>query len=99
MKAIKKLVDRIDEELQDAQAYAEKYVEEKVEGMNDWANNFRMMSEEELGHAMKMHEYTMNKIEKLKQVYTPTQDMLDKWETAHKDYVDRVAWIRQMLAM
>ena len=38
-------------------------------------------------------------VEKLKQVYQPPVEMLDKWEEAHKHYVDKAAWIKTMLAM
>lgn len=99
MKAIKELIKRIDEELADAQCYAEKYVETKAEGQNEWASNFRTMAENELSHATKMHEYAVMKIDKINQVYKPKQEMLDKWEKAHKEYVDQAAWIKQMLTM
>ena len=99
MKIIKELVDKIDEELAGAQTYAEKSVEEKAAQNSEWASSFRNMAEAELDHAMKMHEYTVNKINKLKEVYQPTQEMLDKWEKSHKEYVDKVARIKQMLKM
>ena len=99
MKIIKKLVDSIDDELKYAQEYAERFVEEKANNDSEWANTFRGMSEQEVDHAMKLHSYTTQKIEKLKAVYQPSQDMLGKWEKAHKEYVDGVARIKQMLAM
>lgn len=99
MKIIKRLVCKIDEELKDAQNYAEMYVEKKALNENEWATKFRLMAEDELRHAMIMHDYSVQKIERLRQVYSPSEDMLDKWNKAHADYVDRVAWIKQMLAM
>lgn len=99
MKIIKELVDKIDEELAGAQNYAEKSVEEKSEQNSEWASTFRNMAEAELEHAMKMHDYTVAKINKLREVYQPSQEMLDKWEKSHKEYVDKVAWIKQMLTM
>lgn len=99
MKAIKRLVNKIDEELAGAQSYAEMYVEEKSEGNTEWAKEFREMAEDELKHSGKIHDYAVMKINKLKEVYTPSQEMLDKWEESHKNYVDKAAWIKQMLAM
>ena len=29
----------------------------------------------------------------------PSEEMLEKWEKAHKEYVEKVAWIKQMLSM
>ena len=99
MKIVKKLVDKIDEELLGAQTYAEMYVEQRSEGMTEWANTFRAVAEDELKHATKMHDFAVAKIEKLKAVYNPSQEMLDKWEASHKEYVDKAAWIKQMLTM
>lgn len=99
MKIIKELVDHIDEELKGAQTYAERYVEEKADNNNEWANTFRGMAENELDHAMKLHSYAAQKIEKLGAVYQPSQEMLDKWEMSHKQYVEKVAWIKQMLTL
>lgn len=99
MKMIKRLVCKIDEELKDAQNYAEMAVEKKAMRENEWSSKFKSMAEDELRHAMIIHDYATEQIEKLKQVYTPSPDMLDKWTKSHEEYVDRVAWIRQMLSM
>lgn len=99
MKVVKKMVDKIDDELMGAQEYAEKYVEAKSENESEWANRFRGMAEDELKHAMNMHDYAVQKIEKLRSVYQPSQEMLDKWDASHKQYVEKAAWIKQMLSM
>lgn len=99
MKIIKDIVERIDEELCDAQMYAEKMVEAKSEGDSKWASRYKSMAEDELNHAMNMHELGYEKIEKIRSIYEPSQDMLDKWERSHKEYVDKAAWIKQMMAL
>lgn len=99
MKIIKKLVELIDEELSGAQCYAEKYVERKANGDTKWSNRFRTMAEDELQHSILIHEYAVEEIERINKVYTPTQDMLDKWEKTHKEYVDKAAWIKQMISL
>jgi len=43
--------------------------------------------------------YAMMKINKLQEVYKPSQEMLDKWDESHRGYVEKVAWIKQMLSM
>lgn len=35
----------------------------------------------------------------ISKVYIPPVEMLEKWEREHKIYVEKVAWIKQMLAM
>ena len=38
-------------------------------------------------------------IEELRKVYAPPQEMLEKWNADHKKYIEKAAWIKQMLAM
>ena len=99
MKAIKKYVERIEEEIEDAECYAEKYVEAKAKGDMSKANRYKEMSNDELKHAMYQHEWAVLEIEELKKVYTPPIEMEEKWEKAHKEFVEKVAWIKQMLSM
>lgn len=99
MKMIKRYVDCLDEELEGAQKYAEKYVEVKANENTKWSSKFKVMAEDELRHAMIIHELISEEIEKLNKVYTPSQDMLDKWDEAHTEYVEKAAWIKQMLSL
>ncbi|MCQ2486090.1 MAG: hypothetical protein MJ168_12255 [Clostridia bacterium] len=99
MKMIKKLVDCIEEELEGAQNYAEKYVEYKANGNTKWSGRFKSMAEDELQHSNLIHELAVEEISKLRSVYEPSQEMLDKWDKAHTKYVEKAAWIKQMLAL
>lgn len=99
MTKIKMLVDEINDELCDAKKYAEESLSYKAKGDTGWANRYKEMSQDELKHASFIHERAVTEIEQLKRVYTPPVEMLDKWEKAHKEYVEKAAWIKQMLAM
>lgn len=99
MKRIKRLVDEISEELEGAKEYAEMRVDMKLVGNNAWANRFEEMANDELKHANYIHEYAMIEIDKLREVYQPPQEMLDKWDICHKEYIEKAAWIKQMLTM
>ena len=99
MKRIGKFVKMIDDELEGANCYAEKYIEYKADGKTEWADKFSNMANNELGHADMIHEIAMEEIDKLNRVFTPPADMQEKWEKAHIDYVNKAAWVRQMLAM
>ena len=99
MTKIKKLVEKIDEELCDAKEYAEKYVECKAAGNSMWANRYKEMSNEELKHAMYLHDKAVLDIGELNKIFKPTQKMQDKWDKAHTEYVEKESWIKQMLAM
>jgi hypothetical protein len=99
MKSIKKYVESIEDEIEGAECYAEKYVEAKAKGDMGKANRYKEMANDEIKHAMYQHEWAVNEIEELKKVYTPPVDMEEKWEKAHKEYVEKIAWIKQMLSM
>lgn len=99
MTKIKELADQIKDELCSAKEYAEEYLSYKAKGDNNWANRYKEMALDELKHADYIHERTVAEIEQLRSVYTPPEDMLEKWESDHKKYVEKAAWIRQMLTM
>lgn len=99
MKIIKEYVDGIEEELESAQEYAEKMVEFKARMDSKWASRFKAMAEEELTHAMNLHDLAIEEIDKLTKVYQPSQDMLEKWKESHKKYVEKAAWIKQMMSL
>ena len=99
MKKIKEYVEAIDEELEGAKEYAEKYVECKAKDNMQSATKYKEMANDELKHAMYEHEWAVKEIEEISRVYTPPIEMQEKWDKAHKEYVEKVAWIRQMLSM
>lgn len=99
MRSIKAYVEHIDEELEGAKDYAEKYVEAKVKGNMNMANKYKEMASDELRHAGYVHEFAVAEIDALSKVYTPPVEMQKKWEESHKEYVEKAAWIRQMLSM
>ena len=100
MTKIKKYVENMAEELDGAKKYIEKALEYKAVGNTDRYNGYKAMSLAESEHAMRLHDYAVQDIEKLKEVYPeiPT-DMMDKWERAHREYVEKAAWIKQMQSM
>jgi hypothetical protein len=99
MRSIKAYVEHIDEELEGAKDYAEKYVEAKAKGNMSMANKYKEMASDELRHAGYVHEFAVAEIDALSKVYTPPVDMQKKWEESHKEYFEKAAWIRQMLSM
>ena len=99
MRKIAHFVHEIDEEIEDAKEYAEKYVEEKAKGQMSLANRYKEMASDELKHATYLHEMAVTEIEMVSKVFKAPVEMEKKWEEAHKEYVEKVAWIKQMLAM
>lgn len=98
MKMIKKYVDRIQDELEGAKEYAEKYLANKKTNPT-WSKKYYDMAKDELKHAEYLHEMVQDEIKVLSESFTPPQEMVDKWEKAHNHYVEDYAWIEQMLLL
>ena len=100
MKKIKDYVNGIEDELNSAKEYIEKALWYKAKGDSTRYSKYREMSNQELEHAMNLHQFAVEDIEKLESVYPDIpQDMLDSWNKSHNEYVEKTAWIRQMQSM
>ena len=104
MNKIKKYVEGMTEELDGAKKYIETALEYKAMGNSPENtaryNTYKEMSVQELNHCSNLHQFAVQDIEKLKAVYPDIpKDMMDKWEKAHKEYVEKAAWIKQMQSM
>ena len=100
MKIIKTLVDHIDDELCGAQEYAEEYVAKKVMNETSLASKYKEMSTDELKHATYIHDMVVEEIKKIQGAgIAPPAEMLEKWNIEHKKYIEKVAWIKQMLTL
>ena len=99
MTRIKELADEIKDELCSAKEYAEEYLTFKAKENGTWANRYKEMAQDELKHANYIHERVVGEIEELRKVYTPPEDMMQKWESDHKKYIEKAAWVKQMLTM
>lgn len=99
MTKIRKFIERIDDELDDARNYAEKYIECKARGKTDSAGKYHTMSEDELKHAAWLHEMAAAETAEIEKVFRPTEEMQSRWDESHRRYVEKAAWIRRMLEM
>lgn len=99
MTKIKKFVEHICDELDGAKEYAEKYIEYKAAEKNTAAARYKEMADDELKHARYIHDMAVAEIEQLEKVYTQPESMREMWEKSHREYVEKAAWIKQMLAM
>ena len=100
MTKIKRYVEDIADELNDAKKYMEIALEYKAAGDGGRYNTYKDMSVQELAHSSNLHQFAVQDIEKLKAVYPEIpSDMMDKWNKAHVEYVEKAAWIKQMQSM
>ena len=98
MERIKRLADEIKDELCSAKEYAEEYLTLKAKD-NQFYKYYDEMAHDELKHADYLHEIVVAEIDELSKVYTPPEEMMEKWNADHKKYIEKAAWIRQMLSM
>ena len=77
----------------------EEFLTFKAKDNGTWAKRYEEMAHQELQHAAYLHDRVVEEIEELRKTYTPPQEMLDKWDADHKKYIEKAAWIKQMLSM
>ena len=99
MERIKRLAEELMDEIHSAKEYAEEYLTFKAKDDGTWANRYKEMAQDELKHAGFIHDRVVKDIEELQRVYTPPQEMMEKWDADHKKYIEKAAWIRQMLSI
>lgn len=100
MKKIKDYIEKINDEIDGSKEYIEKALWYKAKGDATRYTKYKEMSIQELGHAMTIHQFAAEDIEELKRVYPDVPEaMQDSWDKAHNEYVEKVAWIKQMQNM
>ena len=100
MKKIKDYIIKIDDEINGSKEYIEKGLWYKAKGDMTRYNKYKEMSIQELGHAMTIHQFASEDIEALEKVYPDIpEDMMDKWNKSHNEYVEKVAWLKIMQNM
>lgn len=98
MKLIQKLTDMIDEEISDARKYARCSLEHKDDDV-ELSKTFAQLSNEELGHAERLHAQVVRIINKYKSEHgDPPEHMLFIYNYLHDRAVQKVAEIKAMLA-
>ena len=98
MKIIATLADKIDDELHDAEEYAELAHETKLE-QPKLAETFISLAEQEMTHSKLLHAEGVRLIEESRQKNgAPPADMLAVYEYVHKKQVKHAAAIRQLIA-
>lgn len=98
MKSISEMAEKVADELDGAKCYAQDYLMLKAKE-NSRASQYKQMATEELSHATNLHSFLVEDIELLKKTYTPPEEMQEKWNKEHRCYIEKKAWIKQMLSM
>lgn len=99
MLLIKKLEDQIGEELHDAKKYIKCALKYK-DDHKDLADVYYWLSQEEMGHADKLHKVVVNEIETYrKKEGEPPAEMLAVYNYLHEKEIDKAKEIKTMWDM
>lgn len=98
MKIMHKYIDHVNEELEGAKEYAEKYIDFKARGNTARSNAYKSMAQDELRHASMVYDYAAQDMESIGRIYTMPEELLEKWEHFIKHYADCSAKIKLMLS-
>ena len=99
MKIIKCLAEKIEEELNDAQSYADMAQRWKEE-QPETADLFLELSQEEMGHMERLHKKVAEKIAEYKNTHgEPPKEMLALYDYLHRQHMNEAMKIRVMQGM
>lgn len=95
MQLISKLSDMIEEELNDAEKYAECALKFKEEGKVSLSQAFNKLSLEEMGHVTILHEQVESLITEYKKEHgDPPEKMQGVYEYLHNKHIDHANRIK-----
>lgn len=97
MKKIEQLSDYIDEELDDAMKYARCSIQNDDDA--ELSKTYKSLSNEELGHAMRLHEQVVRLIKDYRDKNgEPPQRMIDRYEYIHERQMKKYSDVRVLLS-
>jgi hypothetical protein len=99
MKTLDRMIDDLEEEVEGAREYAEKYIDCRAKGNIPRANKYKEMAQDELKHAGYIRDFAIADAEGIKRVHTLTEEEEHKWEHSHKKLNDEIAMIQHLLSM
>lgn len=98
MKVILELIDLIEEQLDTGKDFAERFVMLNSTN-NDYAERFKKMAEEEVEHSKILFSFTQSEIDRLNETYKLPVDVSEICNRKQAKFIEKAAWIKQMLTM
>ena len=99
MKILDEMIEELEEEVEGARAYAEKYIECKALNNMARAAKYKEMAQDELKHAGFVRGFAMEDADGIKRVHNLTEEESNHWQHAHKKINDEIAMIHHLLSM
>lgn len=99
MKKIKRIAERIREELEDSESYAKDALKYK-DSDRDLAQTVAGLAKQELTHSELLHEQAVRLIkEQQEKGITPPAAMQAVWDWEHEHMIEKTAHVKQLLEM
>lgn len=99
MREVGEFIDLMEEELEDAKEYAERYISYKVSNDSDRAEQFKQMCKNDLEHSLVLYKIANEEIMRLKRCCSIPSVMSNVWDKKNTKFIEKAAWIKQMLTM
>jgi septation ring formation regulator EzrA len=99
MKMLEKMLDHLEDEIDGAREYAEKYIECKARGNVSRATRYKEMAHDELKHATFLKEMDVADVSELKRTYHMTEEEQSAWDHGQKRLTDQMALVMHILSM
>lgn len=99
MKLLDKMLEHLEEEIDGAREYAEKYIECKARGNVSRANRYKEMASDELKHATFLKEMDAADLSELERTYHMTEEEQSTWDHWQKRLTDQMALVMHILSM
>lgn len=99
MQRISDLIDRLEEVIESGKYYTENYLDAKMQEHTIWANRCKEMAVDSIKAAGYIHDKLMDDVKELRRTYNMPIDMVEVWEQEHKNYIEKIAWLKQLLLL
>lgn len=97
MKYIDELVEKVKDEIEGAEEYAERYITYRANN-SARASQFREMATQELHHATILRDYAIQDVEAIKKVHSLSEEEEERWEHCLKKIHERISVLQYMLS-
>lgn len=98
MKFIDELIEKVMDEIDGAEEYAEQYIIYRANNNSARASQFREMATQELHHATILRDYAIQDVEAIKKIHSLSEDEEERWEKCLKKMNERISVLHYTLS-
>ena len=98
MKFIDELIEKVMDEIDGTEEYAEQYIIYRANNNSARASQFREMATQELHHATILRDYAIQDVEAIKKIHLLSEDEEERWEKCLKKMNERISVLHYTLS-